>query len=404
MESPVSTVNKNNLLSKSPLDTWKIDIVGPFTTTDKPKLYILVGVCILTKYAFFAELSSLTSLGIKDGLQHLFSRFRVPRKIISDQQSGMMTLAKESKMKMKTRDMDEIYKAFIENIEIEFVATNSGHQSISEAERLIRSIRRNLGNFNVTKLDFTGLHLNQILEKILSKINRTPYFRRKEHQNVNNSLMLKLISPFDMIFNMKNISFQEDSNDNHFLSQEEIQDIAYNCIINYQTSDSTGKPFSRKKIKINDIVLFKTNRSLHPTFDYYQVGLVSNTYDDYDHISRKIDIKYFLSVEGNVREMSAKRMIREVIFVEDYDPDQEDKVDKKNEESQEEEEEDKNEQLRIEDIQSIVESDEEAQVENTQEDELAEEDDTTKPMMTRRGRIIKMPARFLLITMIGILF
>merc|ERR1711872_446738 len=220
--------------------------------------------------------SSLTSLGIKDGLKHLFSRFRVPRKIISDQQSGMMTLAKESKMKMKTRDMDEIYKAYIENIEIEFVATNSGHQSISEAERLIRSIRENLGNFNVSKLNFTS-------------------------QNVNNSLMLKLISPFDMVFNMKNISCQEDSNDNHFLSQEEIQDIAYNCIINYQTSDSTGKPFSRKKIKINDIVLFKTNRSLHPTFDYYQIGLVNNTYEDYDHISRKIDMKYFLSVEGNVR-------------------------------------------------------------------------------------------------------
>ena len=122
-------------------------------------------------------------------------------------------------------------RLFIENIEIEFVATNSGHQSISEAERLIRSIRENLGNFNVTKLDFTSLHLNQILEKILGLLNRTPYFRRKEHQNVNNSLMLKLISPFDMVFNMKNISCQEDSNDDHFLSQEEIQDITYNCIM-----------------------------------------------------------------------------------------------------------------------------------------------------------------------------
>ena len=385
MESPVATVNKNNLLSRSPLDTWKIDIVGPFTTIDKQKLYILVGVCILTKYTFFTELSNLTSLGIKDGLQHLFSRFRAPRKIISDQQSGMMTLAKESKMKMKTRDMKEIYKVFIEDIEIEFVATDSGHQSISEAERLIRSIRENLGNFNVSKLNFTSLNLNQVLEKILSKINRTPYFKRKEHQNVNNSLMLKLISPFDMIFNLKNISCQEDSNDDHFLSQEEIQDIAYNCIISYQTSDSTGKPFSRKKIKTNDIVLFKTNRSLHPTFDYYQIGLVNNTYEDYDHISRKIDIKYFLSVEGNVREMTAKRMIREVIFVEDYDPNTEDEVDKQNEDLQEDEE-DKNEQLRIEDTQNIVESEEEAQIETTQEDELAEEDDTTKPMMTRRGQ------------------
>ena len=77
---------------------------------------------------------------------------------------------------------------------------------------------------------------------------------------------------------------------------------------------------------------------MHPTFDYYQVGLVSNTYDDYDHISRKIDIRYFLSVEGNVREMTAKRMIREVIFVEDYDPNTEDEVDKQNEDLQEDEE------------------------------------------------------------------
>ena len=138
---------------------------------------------------------------------------------------------------------------YIEQIEIEFVATDSGHQSISEAERLIRSIRENLGNFNVSKINFTSLHLNQILEKILSKLNKTSFFRRKEHKNVNNSRILKLISPFDMVFNMKNASCQEDSNDDHFLSQEEIQDIAYNCIISYQTSDSTGKHFVKKKNK-----------------------------------------------------------------------------------------------------------------------------------------------------------
>ena len=73
---------------------------------------------------------------------------------------------------------------YIEAVEIGFVATDSGHQSISEAERLIRSIRENLGNFNVSKINFTSLNLNQILEKILSKINKTPYFRRKEHKNV----------------------------------------------------------------------------------------------------------------------------------------------------------------------------------------------------------------------------
>ena len=92
-----------------------------------------------------------------------------------------------------------------------------------------------------------------------------------------------------------------------------------NCVqlIDYQISDSTGKHFITKKITPNDVVLFKTNKSLHPTFDHYQIGLVKDTYEDFDKVSRKIDIKYFLSVEGNVREMSAKRMIREVIFAED---------------------------------------------------------------------------------------
>ena len=78
------------------------------------------------------------------------------------------------------------------------------------------------------------------------------------------------------------------------------------------------KTFYNKKITPNDVVLFKTNKSLHPTFDHYQIGLVKDTYEDFDKVSRKIDIKYFLSVEGNVREMSAKRMIRVVIFAEDF--------------------------------------------------------------------------------------
>ena len=60
MTSPVAPIHQNNLMSKSPLEVWKIDIVGPFTTVDKQKVYILVGVCTLTKYAFFTELLNLT--------------------------------------------------------------------------------------------------------------------------------------------------------------------------------------------------------------------------------------------------------------------------------------------------------------------------------------------------------
>ena len=67
----------------------------------------------------------------------------------------------------------------IEELEIEFVATGSGHQSISEAEKLIRSIRENLGSFNVSKTDFTNIHLNQLLEKIFLKINKGR-FQKKE--------------------------------------------------------------------------------------------------------------------------------------------------------------------------------------------------------------------------------
>ena len=88
---------------------------------------------------------------------------------------------------MMIREVEVIYKLDIEELQIEFVATGSGHQSISEAERLIRSIRENLGDFNVTKIDFTGLHLIQLLEKIFSNINKTPYFRRKDLKNAHTS-------------------------------------------------------------------------------------------------------------------------------------------------------------------------------------------------------------------------
>ena len=115
------------------------------------------------------------SKGIKERLYCLFARFRTPKKIIADQQSGIISLAKETKLKIEMRDIENSYKLNIEEIEIEFVATNSGHQSISEAERLIRSIRENLGNFNVSRINFTNLLLNQILEKIIFKVNKTPF-------------------------------------------------------------------------------------------------------------------------------------------------------------------------------------------------------------------------------------
>ena len=70
------------------------------------------------------------------------------------------------------RDMEDVYKLNIEEIEIEFVATDSGHQSISEAERLVRSIRENLGNFNVSKINFTCLHTLSVTstDKNLDKV------------------------------------------------------------------------------------------------------------------------------------------------------------------------------------------------------------------------------------------
>ena len=82
--------------------------------------------------------------------------------------------------------------------------------------------------------------------------------------------------------------------------------------------------------------------------------------------------------------MSAKRMTREVIFVEDYDTNIGHEIDEQSEDLQRDEE-DTSEQLRIGDEQEMVESEEEIQIETDQEDELAEEDDTSKPMMTRRG-------------------
>ena len=47
---------------------------------------------------------------------------------------------------------ESTYKLNIEELEIEFLATGSGHQSIGEAEGLIRSIRENIENFNVTRI------------------------------------------------------------------------------------------------------------------------------------------------------------------------------------------------------------------------------------------------------------
>ena len=110
-------------------------------------------------------------------------------------------------------------------------------------------------------------------------------------------------------------------------------------------------------------------------------------------------------MEGNVREISAKRMIREVIFVEDYDPDIEHEVDKKDEDLADYEG-SRNVRLINEDNQNMMESEEEMQLdikEIDQNDDLAEEEDISRPIMTRRGRIIKMPARFLFLTFLRII-
>ena len=42
MTSPVAPIHQNNLMSKSPLEVWKIDILGPITTIDKKKATYLL--------------------------------------------------------------------------------------------------------------------------------------------------------------------------------------------------------------------------------------------------------------------------------------------------------------------------------------------------------------------------
>ena len=69
-----------------------------------------------------------------------------------------------------------------------------------------------------------------------------------------------------------------------------------------------------------------------------------------------------------------------------------------NEQEEENNEEIRNEQLNNEENQNIIKSEEKVQLdieEIDKNDELAEEEIISRPMMTRRGRIVKMPARFL---------
>ena len=74
-----------------PFERWALDFVGPITPMSKKKRYILVCIDYVTKWVEAKSLYQSNEQSVVDFLfEEIFTRFGVPREIVTDQGTQFM--------------------------------------------------------------------------------------------------------------------------------------------------------------------------------------------------------------------------------------------------------------------------------------------------------------------------
>ena len=147
------------------------DLKGPFALHSGKSAYILVLICIQTKYCESIIIDDRSATTILEAFNVVFSLFSSPHRIVADKEGGIVKISKE----LQTINDSLITE---HEVAIEFIPAGSHHFS-GLIERKIRQISSLLGTLDMTATDMSEIKFCNTVRIITNYLNTIPYLVRQ---------------------------------------------------------------------------------------------------------------------------------------------------------------------------------------------------------------------------------
>ena len=133
-----------------------LDLKGPITLQGPKQCYVLVAVCLQTKYCEFIPLDNRSTESIISALNIIFSMYGSPSLILSDREGGMSKLQ---------NNVDRINESLLVNhqVEINLIPAYLHHLNGS-AESKVKQLGIMLGTLNMEASGLTQMQFSTTLE------------------------------------------------------------------------------------------------------------------------------------------------------------------------------------------------------------------------------------------------
>ena len=298
-----------------------LDLKGPITLKEQ-QVYVLVAVCLQTKFCEFISLDNRSTQTIISALNVVFSLYGSPSLILSDKEGGMSKLQ---------NNVDKINESLLVNhqVEINLIPAFLHHLNGS-AESKVKQLGLMLGTLSMESSGLTPVQFSTTLRILSNYANKQPYFiqfvsnRDKGMASGFNhtTSSLEFISPISFLNPVLSNTFQpilvDDINSSQKillhrlgLTEKIYKDEILPKLLISLDYKRVGK---QDTVKLDQIVLLPCTAEQNKKFQKAILARVVKVYPSRDGADRVVELEYFKErdcrVIGDKLVGSATRIVR----------------------------------------------------------------------------------------------
>ena len=299
-----------------------LDLKGPMTIQGPKQSYVLVAVCLQTKYCEFIPIDNRSTESIISALNVIFSLYGPPSLILSDREGGMTKLQ---------NNIDKINESLLTNhqVEINLIPAYLHHLNGS-AETKVRQLGAMLGCLNMESSGLTEIQFSTTLRILTNYVNKQPYFIQftsNVDQGAASGLQyttssLEFVSPVSFLNPTFGNTFEPILIDSINSTQKVLlqrlgltEKIYKNEILPKLLLNLDYKRLSKQdRVQLNQIVLLPCTAAQNKKFEKAILARVVKIFKSRDNADRIVELEYFKDrdcrIEGDKLIGTPTRIVR----------------------------------------------------------------------------------------------
>ena len=298
-----------------------IDIKGPMVMEDGKLIYVLVMVCLQTKFVELILLDSRLTESFLAAANVVFSLYGTPTMIVADQEGAMTKIY---------NNLDKINESLMVDHQLSITLIPAFlHHFAGTVESKIKKVGTILGNLDLKGTGLTETELSHTLRIISAHMNKQPYAVQFV-SNTDKQLATGIEESSEILF-IAPISFQNPNLENTFqpILVDQLNSVQKALLTKLELTEKIYKDEilprllltidSRRltrqdTVKVGDIVLLHCTTARRRKFERAILARVDKIFPSRDSVNRVVQVSYFKAsqckLDGNRLTGTPTRIIR----------------------------------------------------------------------------------------------